>query len=88
LLRQTEEDDDRLGPRDRGRTKDDRGGPRASVTVEKRGRKWAGMREVGPAEGESTQTEAAPFYLFSFNSIFILAFIFNLSLSFEIQAPI
>jgi hypothetical protein len=28
------------------------------------------------------------FYLFSFNSIFILAFIFNLRLSFEIQAPI
>jgi hypothetical protein len=66
LLRQTEEDDDRLGPRDRGRTKDDRGGPRASVTVEKRGRKWAGMREVGPAEGESTQTEAAPFLFIFF----------------------
>jgi hypothetical protein len=52
LLRQREEDDDRSGPRDRGRTKDDRGGPRASVTVEKRrgGRKWAGTGEVGPCD--------------------------------------
>jgi hypothetical protein len=71
LLRQREEDDDRMGRRDRGRTKDDRGGPRASVTVEKRGRKWAGTGEVGLAEGESAQTEAVPFFIYFLLILFL-----------------
>jgi hypothetical protein len=55
-------------------------------------RAWArlvGPRRAGLAEGESAQAEAAPFFIyFLLIHFFIIAFIYNLSLGFEIQAPI